>query len=277
MLLPSQDIDITDASISELPLDPPRQNVPTDIFQHCPSYDENLLPPYMPPSYKGLIQTLFRHSIHGKSEASPIDGIPPAQLRPWEWLEYLGDQPLDPKEQAKEQEDKKRARTKHIIRNNASLSLELFDAQITGESVRNVGPHGDAPTWMFEDGLVAESVYERAWRSGHVTANSDKATKEVGTRGKSSSSRGGTPFRTSPALSTRSSVGGVQSVNSSRPSPFGRDPMDIDNLYPPVAGDKRKAYTAGIGEDDDASQSQASGASQGSRIKGKGKAKSRQK
>jgi mediator of RNA polymerase II transcription subunit 12 len=271
---------VTNSMNTELPLDT-RQNTVSDIYQHCIPHDESLLPYFMPSSFKELIQTFFRHSINTQTMVNPIDDVPPAQLRPWEWLDYLGDQPLDPKEQMKEFEERRRNRTKQIIRNNASLSLELFDAQVTGESVRNAnGQDGDPRTWMFEDSLAAESIYERSWRSGHVSSSVvwDRHV-QIGesssdARGKRSISRGGTPFRASPALSNRSSHGGgVQSANSNRPSPFGKDPMDIDNLYPPMAGNKRKASSAGIGDDGDTSQ--ASGISQGSGIKGKGKARPR--
>ena len=245
---------------TELPFDT-RQNVVTDIFQHCPRQDDSLLPSCMPPSYKVLIRSLFRHSIHTRPITSPIDGVPPAQLKPWEWLEYLGDQPLDPKEQEKKQHS-----SKHVIRNNASLSLELFGAQILGEGIRNPSQCGDAPGWLFEDGLVAESIYERAWRIGHVEVHSEKP---LGESVSSSSSREhrGTSTRASPTLSSKSSTGGGASGTSSRHSPFGRDPTDIDNLYPPITGGKRKATAAGIGEDDDTSIFYG---------KGKGKGKSRQ-
>jgi mediator of RNA polymerase II transcription subunit 12 len=72
--------------------------------------------------------------------------------RPWDWVESLGDNA--PGE----------APSEGGIRNNASLSLELFAARATGDSVRSEkNPRG------FHDALGGESVFARDWAETRIS------------------------------------------------------------------------------------------------------------
>ena len=140
----------------------------------------------MPPEYRNQLLTLITRSpatpitanlVHTYRDAqgSLVLGGPVAN-RPWEWVEHLG----DPSEQddlvsnkdnarTKDERDRERFRTKHLVKNGGSLSLETFGARLTGDSIiRNLAsredPRVEDDLKAFEDGLSSESVFARDWR-----------------------------------------------------------------------------------------------------------------
>jgi mediator of RNA polymerase II transcription subunit 12, fungi type len=134
----------------------------------------------MPPEFLVQLRTILPHIIpnaavanlanaHRDSSGALVHGTPVLN-RPWEWIENLGDQPfLDPKEEEREKEEKERLKSKYLVKNSASISLEAFGARVTGDGVLDdMYPGQDSRTkaniHSFEDGLSAESVFKRDWR-----------------------------------------------------------------------------------------------------------------
>src|ERR1700753_1115636 len=77
----------------------------------------------------------------------------PVQNRPWEWTEYLGDDNPDE------------------FRNSGSLSLELFDAKLTGDNLldsKGLSERAQSSLLPRASDVVYESVFARAWREGRV-------------------------------------------------------------------------------------------------------------
>jgi mediator of RNA polymerase II transcription subunit 12, fungi type len=102
--------------------------------------------PY-PPSHEGVAD-LVHASLDASGQTLPG---PPVLNRPWDWVESLGDNaPGDSPPEGG-------------IRNNASLSLELFAARATGDCVRSEkNPRG------FHDALGCESVFARDWAETRI-------------------------------------------------------------------------------------------------------------
>ncbi|KZT24227.1 hypothetical protein NEOLEDRAFT_1067868 [Neolentinus lepideus HHB14362 ss-1] len=163
------------------PADTKTQTV--DLFRYYPQLSLADLPPDMPPSFRARIRTLLpftnlvpavENLAYAPADASGSDSahLVPVQNRPWEWVEYLGDPiSLDPKEEEKEKQEKEKLRTKHLIKNSTSLSLELFGTKMTTDGVIHVDDgdsrlEGDLRS--FEDGLWGESIFKRDWREGRV-------------------------------------------------------------------------------------------------------------
>lgn len=263
---------------------PPDIRHPPDPFLHCPSIDSSRLGVNMLNSYRNLVITLLKHTPRnaltddliyiGRDTNGEIQYGPPVQMRPWEWMEFLGEVcPPDCKDVVAGAEGKTHFGIKREMRNNTSIPLEMLGARMTGESVRQLSTASDGQPLdlceslrsVFEDDLASESIYERHWREGRIgqvepieVAASDisGASGDVGDQ----LSRHQTPgsFRASPALSvhtnigSRSSAGPPLSAASSRrtQSPvFSNrgESMDVDP--PPSATSmksKRKASTAGL-------------------------------
>lgn len=244
----------------------------------------------MPKVYCNLIRSLLRYTPQNLPTADIVyafrddDGVlhpgPPVQMRPWEWIESLGDAPpLDSKEQQKEAEEMERSKAKYMVRNNTSIPLEMFGARMTGEAIRRMGAEGsisDVGERMrsyFEDDLSSESIYERDWRESRVglpqiqpsgsgnhvaSENGSTTTKEpMHRRGTPGSHRGSPALSIHTSLTSRSTRSGPPSATSSArrtqsPVISGRgDPMDVD-LPPGTAGSsragKRKASAADIAD-----------------------------
>jgi mediator of RNA polymerase II transcription subunit 12 len=113
----------------------------------------------------------------------------PVLNRPWEWIENLGDNPiLDAKDEEKERQEKARLGMKYLIKNSASLSLETFGARIPGDGIlHNIAteddPRVEGNIRFFEDGLSAESVFERDWRQTRLELGTESSTSSGRTKG----------------------------------------------------------------------------------------------
>ena len=114
------------------------------------------------PYTKGLVYA-FRDTDGNLHHGSPV------QMRPWEWLETLGDHlPVENK-------DAHFGDHTTALRNNTSLPLEMFEAKALGESSRLPGgkfapdqPQADSLKTLFENDLISESICERAWRESRT-------------------------------------------------------------------------------------------------------------
>ena len=253
----------------EFPTD--TRQLTVDLYQHCVDYDPARFSPSMLSESRDVAETLLKYTLKNL----PTDGLAyayrdsdgilhpsaPVQLRPWEWIENPGDPPATDDKQKRTE-----ASSKYLIKNNTSISLEMFGARPTGEEVRKTGSEnakddlGERMKSYFEEDLNSESVYERDWRESrlwtdHRHVSRLKAGEEGEAESSGSKKRRATPgsHRGSPALSIHTTVGsrssrsGPPSASSSRrtqsPVVGSRgDPMDVDQLAGSSArAGKRKA------------------------------------
>ncbi|KAI0248197.1 hypothetical protein BJV78DRAFT_1334324 [Lactifluus subvellereus] len=145
---------------------------PTDIFRNYPQIHLAELPADMPAEYRQQLRCLLPYppSHDGVADLvhASLDSLgqilpgPPVMNRPWDWVESLGDNaPGD-------------SPAEGGIRNNASLSLELFAARATGDCVRSErNPRG------FHDALGGESMFSRDWAETRIPlADESSARRE---------------------------------------------------------------------------------------------------
>ncbi|KAI6121312.1 hypothetical protein F5141DRAFT_1186585 [Pisolithus sp. B1] len=204
---------------SELP-----SGVPAEFYAQLCS-----LLPQLPPNdvVKGLVHA-YRDPSGQLAYGTSV------QNRPWEWIENLGEPPV---------ETGLRPRTDPAIKNVTSLSLEFFAARPTGDHILQTsvwGPNEDVPDLgnmrlegdlrAFEDGLSAESVYTRDWRETRLEAHRDihaGVTENTGGDGNDDLGVLAIPpaqihsvsRRPSPASSVRSRESAHGSIASLRQSP----------------------------------------------------------
>ena len=124
-----------------MPIDNKSNIAMVDLFQHCPIPDPSGVPHFLPSRQRALLSSLLRYTDHHtvvtnlhyatRDDAGNLVVGGAVQNRPWEWIENLGDLPgQDGKEQAVSEE-----KNKYIVRNNASISLELFEASLSGSGI----------------------------------------------------------------------------------------------------------------------------------------------
>lgn len=94
----------------------------------------------------------------------------PVQNRPWEWMEYLGEPPGGQAEADRPQDEHTHPPGRRAIRNAGAISLDLFDAQMTGDGVpdTSLDARARAALHTFEDGLAGDSLFQRAWRESRL-------------------------------------------------------------------------------------------------------------
>jgi mediator of RNA polymerase II transcription subunit 12 len=143
---------------------------PTDGFRNYPQIQLADLPTDMPTEYRQQLRCLLPYPPPHEGVADLVfasfdpsgQTIPgtPVMNRPWDWVECLGDNaPGD-------------APTEGGIRNNASLSLELFAARATGDTVRSEkNPRG------FHDALGSESVFARDWAETRIPLTDESSAR----------------------------------------------------------------------------------------------------
>ncbi|KLO13572.1 hypothetical protein SCHPADRAFT_873833 [Schizopora paradoxa] len=263
----------------EIPLESRQGSV--DLFQNCIEVN---LPRGMPEILQDASISLRRF----KSESKVTEGLvyahrdaegnlvrgQPVQIRPWDWIEHLGDAPSVEGQKTSDEAGP----SKLDVKNNASLPLELFEAKPLGEQVRQ--RTSDSPEarfeHIFEDDFMSESVYERDWREARIGLPSLRHSPALNDRFGSGSKRNSTPDsqrrgssrsgsrRGSPALSIRTSVASRSSANPPSASSSTRrtqspaidrgvstaEPIDVDAFTSKASG-KRKASAAQVDDDDD--------------------------
>ncbi|OSD03951.1 hypothetical protein PYCCODRAFT_163808 [Trametes coccinea BRFM310] len=172
-------------TLDEIPTDM-KATVPYDPFRNYPEFNLSDLPSDMPPEYKARLRTMLPYValnpvvedlVYATRDASgTIVHAVPVQNRPWEWTEYLGDVPgAEPRGGADERAGDDGRPT---VRNSASLSLELFEARLTGDRV--IPAEGTAlkddlmaeeNLRALQDDLYAEGAFRRDWRETRVSLN----------------------------------------------------------------------------------------------------------
>lgn len=82
---------------------------------------------------------------------------------PWEWTEYLGDAsvPLNQGSTVKNT-------TANPVKNAASLSLDLFKAENTGERQLTAAPLDELVPGEFYDNTSTQTIFMRSWHAEHL-------------------------------------------------------------------------------------------------------------
>lgn len=221
---------------------------PTDIFRNYPQIHLAELPADMPAEYRQQLRCLLPYPpshdgvadlIHASFDSlGQILPGPPVMNKPWDWVESLGDNaPGD-------------SLAEGGIRNNASLSLELFAARATGDCVRSEkNPRG------FHDALGGESMFARDWAETRIPlADESSARREdddtvAALPAFAAARRGMTP--TSPAWSRQSTSSRLQSPTQqsfTRASASRSDDIERSSAGSRQLG-KRKASTISVDSD----------------------------
>lgn len=275
--------------IDEIPQ--PAKPLSFDPFRHYPRAPISDLPADLPLEYHkqvlSLLSTLSTNNSVSDLVNSHFDGAgnlifdQPVVNKPWEWIENLGepsviDGTAVSKDEDRDREERARLKTRYLVKNSGSLSLDFFGAKMTGDGViENFAKDYDAQVEndmrAFEDGLFAEGILARDWRASRVdveqepsptSASSGRAIQSIGgtsssgdgdlesglASGHVKSERRSTPVRASPASSIVSRSSAKGSTTSLKQSPATRsmlDGMDMEGSAPRSGTTKRKM------EDDD--------------------------
>ncbi|KAI0691546.1 hypothetical protein C8Q76DRAFT_803091 [Earliella scabrosa] len=200
---------------SEMPVDS-RTTAPFDPFRNYPEFNLSDLPADMPPEYKARMRTLLPYvALNPAVDAlvyttrdvcGSLVATVPVQNRPWEWTEYIGENPPGPGEPARDRD--RTLDDRPHVRNAAALSLDLFDARVTGDrvipplvppavSTAQAGAGGGTASLSedvdmmaeenlraLQDDLYAEGAFRRDWRETRISVE-DAISAGAGTGGRS--------------------------------------------------------------------------------------------
>lgn len=168
--------------LDETPADP--RTTTFDPFRNYPDLELSQLPLDMPLEYRARIRTLLPYVslnlavvdlAYASRDASGSQILTqPVQNRPWEWTEYLGDVPAG--EAMVKGED--RPEERGVVKNSASLALELFGARLTADRIVRAGgdPMAEGTARTLQDGLFSESVFMRDWRETRIMLDDEMTT-----------------------------------------------------------------------------------------------------
>lgn len=163
-------------SALELPSDP--KAVPFDPFRNYPNTSISELPLDLSLEYHEQLASLLPHfpSISAVSNlvnyhrdtAGNLDYVTPVINRPWEWIENLGDSTTIELKGDDREMDKIAVKTKSLVKNSGSLSLDTFNARMTGDSILRssrevVDARMEENLRTFQDGLAGENIFKRDW------------------------------------------------------------------------------------------------------------------
>ena len=84
-----------------------------------------------------------------RTEIARLDVVSKIRSRPWEWVDNI-DTPEEPQ------------LLSTLVKNKASLPLELFEGTSTAENVVPLVLQGE--TWTFRDNFASENMLARSWR-----------------------------------------------------------------------------------------------------------------
>ncbi len=251
--------------ITEIPQ--PAKPLSFDPFRHYPRTPVSELPTDLPLEYRkqifSLLSILLTSNPTSNLVNSHLDSAGtlvfdhPVINRPWEWIENLGEpSAVDgtaTKDEDRDREEKARLKTRYLLKNSGSLSLEFFGAKMTGDGiVENIARDCDVQAEnirTFEDGLSTEGILVRDWREsrinveqelsptsgsggrmiqsiGGASGSGDGDLESGSTSGHTKSERRSTSMRASPASSIVSRSSAKGSIASLKPSPIARSMLD---------------------------------------------------
>lgn len=213
------------------------------------------LPLDVPPAYRRQLTTLLAQiplttvvsdlvTTHHDPQGNLVRGAPVVN-KPWEWIENIGEPPM---EEERENDEKRRLRVKHLVKNSGSLSLEYFDAKLTDEGLIDIATAQEQKGGFmgsFEDGLT-ENIFIRDWRETRLEMEqssdslarlrSDFFPEGLTTTDHSNHGQGSKASPTSSVISrtstqaTSSSLRQHQSPQNNRSTSTIHDIIDVDSL-----------------------------------------------
>lgn len=238
-----------------------KATAPFDPFRNYPEFNLSDLPADMPPEYKTRMRSLLPYVdlnpvveglVYTTRDASgTLVSSVPVQNRPWEWTEYIGENPAGDLSRGG---DQRALDGRPQVKNSAALSLELFEARVTGDRIIrpteqvHQGFSGVIEDMMaeenlrsFQDDVYSEGPFCRDWRETRISLDDSTQTGTGGRGNPTGDDNSGTnvpplpsltghvtgtvapehrpsPRRPSPASSVRS-VGSARSATSRRQSP----------------------------------------------------------
>jgi mediator of RNA polymerase II transcription subunit 12 len=275
-----------------MPFDP--KAVPFDPFRNYPNQPVSELPLDLPQEYREQLASLLPYlppvsstsnlMNYHRDSAGNIDYVTPVVNRPWEWIENLGD-PATIEPKGDERLDKDELKTRHLVKNSGSLSLDTFDAHMTGDAIlrgsrAGVNARTEGNLRIFRDGLASENMFKRDWWETRIsldtkvlpgpptTRTGGESDQEVGgTTGIPNASKGrrmtprGSP--SSSAMSRSSARGSTASLRQSpaqdlihkRSNSTVSDVIDVDSVttasWSSKRGSSHKRKVAAITVSDD--------------------------
>ena len=165
------DMEDIHSSGPEVPFDP--KAVSFDPFRNYPNKLFSELPVDLPRDYRDQLASLLSQlpAVSSVSNlvnchrdlAGNIDYVTPVINRPWEWIENLGDPTaVEPKG------EKDGLKARSLVKNSGSLSLDTFNARMTGEGILRsltgeIDTRVEGNLRTFQDGLVGENIFKRDW------------------------------------------------------------------------------------------------------------------
>ncbi|KAF9567913.1 hypothetical protein CPC08DRAFT_813741 [Agrocybe pediades] len=253
-----------------------------DPYRHYAKISLGDIPQDMPPEYRRQILSLLANapsdavvtdlvSTHRDKQGKVVLGSPVVN-KPWEWVENLGETPIvDPKEEKKEREEKERLKCHYLVKNSGSISLEHFNARLSGDGVKQSMVNEpidiseseyagvvEGCIRTFGDGL-SENIFIRDWRESRLESELSpnlRGDLEPDGIGPSTSQGMNGPSPTSSVISRSSTQTTVHSQRQ-QPSPSHsslglssssamHEVIDVDSLPASATGEKgskRKAST----------------------------------
>ena len=158
----------------------PHDSKSFDPFRHYPNLSVTDLPVELPFEYRNQISTLLAQcppksvvtnlvNTHHDAQGNEIFGSSVTN-RPWEWIENLGESSIpDVKEDERE---KDRFKSKYLVKNSGSISLDYFGARLTGDGIKHdmatdIDSRTASSIRSFEDGC-SEHLFIRDWRESRL-------------------------------------------------------------------------------------------------------------
>lgn len=257
---------IIDKSLPIPEIPQPAKPLSFDPFRHYPRTPVSELPTDLPLEYRRQILSLLSFlSTNSASNLvnSHLDSAGtlvfdhPVVNRPWEWIENLGEPSsvdgATTKDEDRDRDEKVRLKTRYLVKNSGSLSLELFGAKMTGDGVvEKTAREYDIQAEnirAFEDGLSTEGILVRDWRESRIdveqepsptsgsgertiqsvvnaSGNGDGDLESGSTSGRTKSEQRSTSMRASPASSVVSQSSAKGSIASLKQSPIAKSRLD---------------------------------------------------
>jgi mediator of RNA polymerase II transcription subunit 12 len=193
--------------VSEIPQ--PTKPLSFDPFRHYPKTSTSEVPTDLPLEYRKQILSLLSSLSTGSAVtnlvtyrldvASNLLQEQPVINQPWEWIENLDETSAvdgPSKDEDFDRQEKARLKTRYLVKNSGSLSLEHFSAQITGDGVVELlAKEYDAQALndirTFEDGLDAEGIFARDWRESRTDFDESISSPASVSSGRAIQSAGG--------------------------------------------------------------------------------------
>ncbi len=224
----------------EIPMDV-KATAPFDPFRNYPEFNLCDLPADMPPEYKTRMRSLLPYvelnpTVEGlvyitRDASGAVVSSVPVQNRPWEWTEYIGENPAG---ELSRGGDERALDDRSHVKNSAALSLDLFEARVTGDHVilppKQVhqgflaaieDTMAEANLRSFQDDVFSEGPFRRDWRDTRISFDDAIGSNPIGRRTSPQDDDNVNTMTPLPALTGHAVATGASEhrLSSRRPSP----------------------------------------------------------